>query len=113
MFWRRSESQATNPPKCWPTGLNGIFKTEMVKPMGPWRTRRDLEYATFEYVNWYNQRRLHEQIGMIPPAEKEANPVTTEPTAAQLASRPLSRHPPQWAVTETPASMSSAKRAKR
>ena len=53
--------------------LNGIFKTEMYKPMGPWRTRADLEYAIFEYVDWYNQRRLHEQIGMIPPAEKEAN----------------------------------------
>ena len=53
--------------------LNGIFKTEMVKPMRPWRTRDELEYATFEYVDWYNQRRLHEQIGMIPPAEQEAN----------------------------------------
>lgn len=53
--------------------LNGIFKTEMLKPMGPWRTRDELEYAIFEYVDWYNTRRLHEQIGMIPPAEKEAN----------------------------------------
>jgi len=57
--------------------LNGIFKTEMYKPMGPWRTRADLEYAIFEYVDWYNNRRLHEQIGMIPPAEKEANYYTS------------------------------------
>ncbi len=53
--------------------LNGVFKTEMYKSLGPWRTREELEYAIFEYVDWYNTRRLHEQIGMIPPAEKEAN----------------------------------------
>lgn len=53
--------------------LNGIFKTELYKPQGPWRTRKQLEYAIFEYVDWYNQRRLHEQIGMIPPTEKEQN----------------------------------------
>ena len=53
--------------------LNGIFKTEMYKPMGPWKTRDQLEYAIYEYVDWYNMRRLHEQIGMITPAEKEAN----------------------------------------
>ncbi len=52
--------------------LNGIYKTELVKPAGPWRTVDQLEYATFEWVDWYNERRLHEQIGMIPPAEKEA-----------------------------------------
>jgi len=51
--------------------LNGIYKTELVKPAGPWRTFDQLEYATFEWVEWYNTRRLHEQIGMIPPAEKE------------------------------------------
>lgn len=53
--------------------LNGIYKTEFVKPIRPWRTRNQLEYATYEWVGRYNQRRLHEQIGMIPPAEKEAN----------------------------------------
>lgn len=57
--------------------LNGIFKTEMYKPLGPWRTRKDLEYAIYEYVDWYNHRRLHEQIGMIPPTEKEANHYTS------------------------------------
>ena len=52
--------------------LNGIYKTELVKPAGPWKTRDQLEYATFEWIDWYNTRRLHEQIGMIPPGEKEA-----------------------------------------
>lgn len=51
--------------------LNGIYKTELVKPAGPWKTRDQLEYATFEWIDWYNTTRLHEQIGMIPPAEKE------------------------------------------
>ena len=43
--------------------LNGIFKTEMLKPLGPWRTRDELEYAVFEYVDWYNTRRLMSRSG--------------------------------------------------
>jgi hypothetical protein len=39
---------------------------------GPWRGLDDVEYATLEYVDWFNQRRLHGEIGMIPPAEFEA-----------------------------------------
>ena len=53
--------------------LNGIFKTEMYKPMGPKKTRDQLEYAIYEYVGWYNMRRSHELIGVIPRADKEAN----------------------------------------
>lgn len=41
-------------------GLNGVFKTEIYKPLGPWRAQNQLEYAIFEYVDWYNERRLHE-----------------------------------------------------
>lgn len=51
--------------------FNGVFKTECYKPLGPWKTRQDLEYAVCEYLDWYNNRRLHEQISMIPPVEKE------------------------------------------
>lgn len=52
--------------------FNGIYKTELVKPFGPWKTTAQLEFATFEYIDWYNNRRLHEQLGMITPIEKEA-----------------------------------------
>ena len=52
--------------------FNGLYKTEVIRRHGPWRGLDDVEYATLEYVDWFNQRRLHGEIGMIPPAEFEA-----------------------------------------
>ncbi len=61
----------------------GLFKTELIKPRGPWRTAGQVELATLEYVDWFNHRRLYEACGDIPPAELEAayysqNAVLTE-----------------------------------
>jgi putative transposase len=50
----------------------GLYKTEMVRPRGPWRTLDDLELATLEWVDWYNHRRIHSAIGNVPPAEYES-----------------------------------------
>jgi putative transposase len=50
----------------------GLFKTELIKPRGPWRTAGQVELATLEYVDWFNHRRLYEACGDIPPAELEA-----------------------------------------
>jgi putative transposase len=52
--------------------LIGLFKTEPIKPGGPWRTVEQVEIATLEYVDWFNHRRLFEACGDIPPAELEA-----------------------------------------
>jgi len=49
----------------------GLFKTELIKPGGPWRTAEQVELATLDYVDWYNHRRLFETCGDIPPAELE------------------------------------------
>ncbi len=49
----------------------GLYKTELVYNRGPWSGLTDLEFATLEWVDWWNHRRLLEPIGMIPPAEKE------------------------------------------
>jgi putative transposase len=49
----------------------GLFKTELIKPHGPWRTAEQIELATLDYVDWFNQRRLFEACGDIPPAELE------------------------------------------
>ena len=51
--------------------VNGLYKTELIKPRGPWRTADAVEYATAEYVDWFNQRRLYEYCGDMPPAERE------------------------------------------
>jgi putative transposase len=50
----------------------GLFKTELIKPGGPWRTVEQVEIATLEYVDWFNHRRLFGACGDIPPAELEA-----------------------------------------
>ena len=50
----------------------GLFKTELTKHQGPWRTLTDVEIATAEYVDWFNSTRLHTEIGHTPPAEYEA-----------------------------------------
>ena len=51
----------------------GQLKAELIARRGPWRTLDQLEFALFEYIDWWNHRRLHSEIGMIPPAEAETN----------------------------------------
>ena len=53
--------------------INGLFKAEVIHRRGPWRNFEAVEYATLEWVDWFNTRRLLEPIGNIPPAEAEAN----------------------------------------
>ncbi|NKE45256.1 IS3 family transposase [Roseomonas frigidaquae] len=50
----------------------GLFKTEVIRRRGPWRSLEVVEFATLEWVDWFNNRRLLEPIGNIPPAEAEA-----------------------------------------
>lgn len=52
--------------------INGLYKTEVIRKRGPWRSVDEVEYATLEWVDWFNNRRLLEPIGDIPPAEYEA-----------------------------------------
>jgi len=53
--------------------INGLYKAEVIHRRGPWRTIEAVEFATLEWVDWFNHRRLLEPIGNIPPAEAEAN----------------------------------------
>jgi putative transposase len=59
----------------------GLFKTELIKPQRPWRTLAQVELATAEYIDWYNHRRLHGEIGHVLPVEYENNHylTTTKP----------------------------------
>ena len=50
----------------------GLFKTEVIHRCGPWRSFEAVEFATLEWVDWFNNRRLLEPIGNVPPAEAEA-----------------------------------------
>jgi transposase InsO family protein len=50
----------------------GLFKTEVIWARGLWKSFEAVEYATLEWVDWFNNRRLLKPIGNIPPAEAEA-----------------------------------------
>jgi putative transposase len=51
--------------------INGLYKTEVIRRKGPWQHVEAVEYATLEWVDWFNNRRLFETIGNVPPAEFE------------------------------------------
>ncbi|EQD70427.1 transposase [mine drainage metagenome] len=67
---------------------NGLYKTELIYPQGTFEGIVDLEWATLSCVDWFNRRRLHGALGMIPPAEFEANHYALK-EAKLLASHPL------------------------
>jgi len=52
--------------------INGLYKAEVIHRRGPWRSFEAVEFATLEWVDWFNKRRLLEPLGNIPPAEAEA-----------------------------------------
>ena len=51
--------------------FNGLYKTELIHRQGPWRNVEHVEWATLNYVDWFNNRRIHNEIGKVPPAEFE------------------------------------------
>jgi len=67
--------------------LNSLYKAELVRNKGPWRGLDDLEIATVEYIDWYNNRRLHGELGHVPPAEYEALHAMTQPVTTNLETR--------------------------
>ena len=50
----------------------GLYKTEVILRKGPWKNSEDVEFKTLEWVDWFNNRRLLEPIGYVPPVEYEA-----------------------------------------
>ncbi len=76
--------------------LNSLFKAECVRnpvmrPKGGWKSVVDVEIAVAEYVDWFNHRRLHGEIRLVPPAEFEAN---------HWASQPMEHYPQNPVLTE-------------
>lgn len=51
--------------------INGLYKAEVIHHLGPWKGLEDVEFATLEWVAWYNSQRLMEPLGYVPPAEFE------------------------------------------
>ena len=68
--------------------LGGLYKAELIRHRGPWRGLEDVEFATLEYIDWFNHRRLHGELDMVPPAEFEATYFTTmEPAKLAAAGK--------------------------
>lgn len=65
--------------------INGLYKAELIHRRGPWRSFEAVEYATLEWVDWFNNRRLLEPIGNIPPAEAEEHYYATLDQPAMAA----------------------------
>ena len=63
----------------------GLFKTEVIHHAGPWQSFDDVEYATLEWVAWFNTTRLLEPLGYVPPAEFEAQYYAARSDSAELA----------------------------
>lgn len=66
--------------------INGLYKAEVIWRRGPWRSFEMVEFATLEWVDWFNNRRLMEPIGNVPPAEAEANYYASLEEPAKLAA---------------------------
>jgi Integrase core domain len=75
----------------------GLYKTELIKKRGPWKTLADVELATTEYIDWFNTRRLHGAIGHIPPAEHETSYYAqTEPAPRRSQQLKPPRNPARF-----------------
>ena len=66
--------------------INGLYKAEVIHRRGPWRSLEAVEYATLEWVDWFNNRRLLEPIGHVPPAEAEAAYYAAMEAPAKIAA---------------------------
>ena len=65
----------------------GLFKAEVIRPRGPWRNLDHVEFATLDWVAWFNTQRLLEPLGYLPPAEFEAQHYSAAaPEVAQRAA---------------------------
>jgi putative transposase len=67
--------------------FNGLYKTELIHRRAPWRNADDVERATLTYLDWFNHRRTHNEIGTVPPAELEARHYLQTNTDEQVSSQ--------------------------
>ena len=93
--------------------INGLFKAEVIPRRGPWRSFEAVEYATLEWVDWFNNRCILEPIGNVPPAEAEATfyaapetePMAAKPTKISLRQNRRGSWKSQCMASRWPASL--------
>ena len=72
--------------------FNSLFKAELIRNRGPWRCIDDLEIAVAEYIDWFNHRRLHGELGLVPPVEYENQHYRHNPVTATVVASVPSLH---------------------
>jgi putative transposase len=72
--------------------FNSLFKAELVRNKGPWKSIDDLEIAVAEYIDWFNHRRLHGEIGLVPPVEFEDSHYRHNPAPTTVGASVQSLH---------------------
>jgi len=72
--------------------FNSLFKAELVRNKGPWKSIDDLEIAVAEYIDWFNHRRLHGEIGLVPPVEFEEEHYRQNPAPTTVSASVQSLH---------------------
>ena len=72
--------------------FNSLFKPELIRHRGPWKSIDDLEIAVAEYIDWFNHRRLHGELGLIPPAEYEDTYYCHDPAPTSVGASVQSHH---------------------
>ncbi len=72
--------------------FNSLFTAELVRQRGPWRGIDDLEIAVAEYIDWFNHRRLHGELNLLPPAEHEDRYYASTTAATTVAASVTSLH---------------------
>ena len=80
----RSDLEGDSYDNALAEAFNSLFKAELIRNKGPWTGIDDLEIAVAEYIDWFNQRRLHGELGHVPPAEYEALHSTAKASPAPL-----------------------------
>ena len=84
--------------------INGLYKTEVIRRRGPWRSIDAVEYATLEWVDWFNNRRLLEPIGYVPPAEYRSGVLSRSAEPGHIGWTHVNRVSGEPGAVQTPSS---------
>lgn len=100
------EADAADNNQLMAEAFNSLFKAECIRnpvmrPKGGWKSISDVEIAVADYVDWFNHRRLHGEIGLIPPAEFETNHWASQPAEPYAAVVPAGVETSELSLYET------------
>ena len=88
-----------------------MIRNPVMRPKGGWKSVSDVEIAVAEYIDWFNHRRLHGEIGLVPPAEFEANHWAASRSSTTLKHPPSPRPDPSNRASTRPGAIHESQHA--